>query len=179
MSKAAEMIKIVGLCVASSMVYGIVHDQITARIYLPYFTVYHPHIVDSTDPTVIALVWGVIATWWVGLVLSIPLSFTAVLGDQPVVPFRRSVKAVAVLLLAMAVCAATVGLTSYYTGSMIPEWAARTPDKFGGPHGLRLFSAVLATHQTSYGVGAVGALGLCVWASIVRQKLAENRPPIL
>ncbi|MBN9502293.1 MAG: hypothetical protein BGO01_13400 [Armatimonadetes bacterium 55-13] len=58
MNKAVETLKIVGLCILAAVIYGIVHDQITARVYLPYFTVFHPHVIDSEDPTVVALVWG-------------------------------------------------------------------------------------------------------------------------
>ena len=35
---------------------------------LEYFTVLHPQVLPiDYPPTAIALVWGVIATWWVGL----------------------------------------------------------------------------------------------------------------
>ena len=57
---------IVGLCVAAAVVYGLVHDQVTVRLSLEYFTVLHPHVVDTDSPTVLALVWGVIASWWMG-----------------------------------------------------------------------------------------------------------------
>lgn len=167
--KAVEAAKIVGLCVFASVVYGIIHDQITARVYLPYFTVYHPHIIDSQDPTVMALLWGVIATWWAGLIVSIPLVFTATLGEMPLIPFGRVVKAVGLLLLGMGVCAALVGLISYYAGVFVPFWVH--PSEFGGVEGARRFSAVLATHQTSYGVGFAGGLGLAIWADVTRRKL--------
>ncbi len=57
--------------------YGIVHDQITARICVEYFTVGHPRLTDSDLPTVLALFWGVVATWWVGLPLGLGLAFAA------------------------------------------------------------------------------------------------------
>ena len=53
--------------VALAGVYGILHDQVTARVCLEYFTIGHPRIIDSTDPTMLALAWGVVATWWFAL----------------------------------------------------------------------------------------------------------------
>ena len=38
---------IVLLCVASAAVYGIVHDQVTARICVEYFTIGHAPVFDT------------------------------------------------------------------------------------------------------------------------------------
>ena len=59
-----ESLKIVGLCIAAAIVYGILHDQITARICVEYFSVAHPPVWGGIDdPTLLAFTWGVIATW--------------------------------------------------------------------------------------------------------------------
>lgn len=62
----------VALSVLAAVVYGILHDQITARICVEYFTIGHARLIDSDSPTVLGLFWGVVATWWVGLPLSVP-----------------------------------------------------------------------------------------------------------
>jgi len=67
-----EMVKIVLLCIVSAVVYGILHDQVTARACVEYFTIGHPPVFKTDSPTLLALGWGVIATWWVGLLLGIP-----------------------------------------------------------------------------------------------------------
>jgi len=64
-----EHFKIILLCLAAALVYRILHDQITARVCVEYFTVFHPPIFATHSPTLLALGWGVIATWWVGLLL--------------------------------------------------------------------------------------------------------------
>lgn len=61
-----EFLKIVALCISASVLYGIVHDQITARICVEYFTVFHPPVFATTSPTLLGFGWGVIATWWAG-----------------------------------------------------------------------------------------------------------------
>ena len=70
-------LRIVLLAVAAAIAYGILHDQVTARVAIEYFTVAHPRIVESEDPTVLGLVWGVVATWWVGAILGTLLAVAA------------------------------------------------------------------------------------------------------
>ena len=42
-----QSIAIIFVCVAAAIVYGILHDQITARICIEYFTIGHPRLIDS------------------------------------------------------------------------------------------------------------------------------------
>src|SRR5215212_9571429 len=80
-----QTLSIVITCVMAACGYGIVHDQITARICIEYFTVGHPQIFEQpiTSPTVMGFAWGIIATWWVGLLLGIPLAIAARAGERP------------------------------------------------------------------------------------------------
>jgi hypothetical protein len=63
MKTAVESLKIIVLCIVAAMVYGILHDQVTARVCVEYFTIGHPPIFHTDDPTLLAFGWGVIATW--------------------------------------------------------------------------------------------------------------------
>jgi len=78
-----EFLKIVGLGVLAAVSYGIIHDQITARVCVEYFTIGHPPLIPSTSPTLLAFAWGVVATWWVGLPLGFTLASAARLGHRP------------------------------------------------------------------------------------------------
>jgi hypothetical protein len=49
---------IIGLCILSAVAYGIVHDQISARICVEYFTIGHPPIFDTDDSTLLGIGWG-------------------------------------------------------------------------------------------------------------------------
>ena len=69
--------------VFASIVYGILHDQVTARVCVEYFTIGHPPVFNTNDPTLLAIGWGIIATWWVGLILGIPLAVAARAGNRP------------------------------------------------------------------------------------------------
>src|SRR5207245_11301598 len=77
-----EFLKIVGLGVLAAVSYGIIHDQITARVCVEYFTIGHPPLIPSTSPTLLAFAWGVVATWWVGLPLAFTLSCAARRGHR-------------------------------------------------------------------------------------------------
>src|SRR5947199_10373702 len=90
---------IILLCIAGAVVYGIIHDQITARICVEYFTIGHPAIFGTDDPTLLGLGWGVIATWWVGLILGVPLALCSRVGAWPQFTAGRLGRPLAVLLM--------------------------------------------------------------------------------
>src|SRR5205807_554848 len=58
-----------------SIALGIAVDLVTANVAVDYFAVYHPHVVSSTSPWVLALVWGVGASWWAGAIGGAILAF--------------------------------------------------------------------------------------------------------
>ncbi len=72
-----ESFRIVLMCVVAAVAYGIVHDQVTARVCVEYFTVGHPPIFGTNDPTLLGIGWGILATWWVGILLGVPLAIAA------------------------------------------------------------------------------------------------------
>ncbi|MCA8941727.1 MAG: hypothetical protein KDB80_04135 [Planctomycetes bacterium] len=76
-------LRIVLLCVVAAVGFGIVHDQITARVCVEYFTIGHPRILATDSPTELGIFWGVIATWWVGAILGLGLAFAARRGAAP------------------------------------------------------------------------------------------------
>jgi len=111
--RGPEPLRIVALCIGAAVGYGIVHDMITARISIEYFTIGHPRLFVTDDPTPHALAWGVLATWWVGLILGIPLTLAARRGRRPKLAARDLLRPIGVLLVVMALCAllgAAIGL---------------------------------------------------------------------
>ncbi len=101
------------LCVAAAVGYGVAHDQVTARVCVEYFTVGHPPVFATTDPTLLALSWGVLATWWVGLLLGLPLAVAArAAGRSP----RSLVRPVARLMAVCGACATVAGVAGDLLG---------------------------------------------------------------
>ena len=167
MERRNEAIKIIALGTVASIVYGIVHDQVTARLCLEYFTVWHPHITDAKDPTTVAIVWGTAASWWMGLILSVPLALASVLGQEPILKARQLVKPISFLLLAMALGALVGGLIAYRTGYNAGAGLIRgavTPDRYP------IFSTVYAAHLSCYLVAVLGGIGLWIYAALKRHS---------
>ena len=161
-------IVIVVICVASAVVYGILHDQITARVCVEYFTIGHPPVFDTTSPTWLGIGWGVIATWWAGLLLGVPLAIAARAGRRPKRSVRSLLRPIVRLLFIMAVCAAAAGFAGVFLAKcgifvLVEPLASRVPvDKHVA------FLGDLWAHSASYLVGFVG--GVAVIASVWRSR---------
>lgn len=155
---------IVLMCVFAAVVYGIVHDQITARVCVEYFTIGHPPIFPTDDPTLLGLGWGIIASWWVGLILGLGLAIASRVAGRPPQSLARPV---VMLLVVMGISAAAMGLVGYLLAEsesvfLLEPLASEVP-----PEKHSRFLADLWAHNTSYAVGFVGGLVVIVrvWRS--------------
>ena len=57
-----EALKIVAFSVLCAVVFGILHDQVTAHVAVEYFTIAHPLVFPTEEPFWLAIGWGIIAT---------------------------------------------------------------------------------------------------------------------
>lgn len=155
--------RIVVLATLAAILYGIVHDLVTTQISLEYFTLGHPNLFHTKSPLLLALGWGTIATWWVGLPLGCLLALAAELGPLPPVSWRKLLRPMATVLIANLALAFIAGLFCYFV--------LQTRFDLGGnvsPEVDRRFFAVWITHNASYLLGAIGGLALCGWAIWLR-----------
>jgi hypothetical protein len=157
-----QSVKIILICVIAAILYGIVHDQLTAHICVEYFSVFHPPIFSTQSPTLLALGWGVIATWWMGAFLGVLLALAARAGARAKVSGGELVLPIAKLLATMGVLAFISGLLGYLLSSrgMIapPEFIASVlPKAKYAP-----FMATWWAHNASYLVGFFGGIILCI-----------------
>jgi hypothetical protein len=162
------------LSILAAVTYGIIHDQFTARICVEYFTIAHPPVFATMDPTLLGIGWGIIATWWVGAILGVPLALAARLGRWPKRSAASLVKPIAVLLIIMACCAALAGAAGYFLGNsgwltLGKALAQRIP----AVRYPRFFADAFA-HLASYGVGLLGGLVLVVWVIDSRRRTERN-----
>jgi hypothetical protein len=160
---ALEAIKIILLCIVAAVVYGIVHDQITARVCVEYLTIGHPPVFDTEDPTLLGIGWGVIATWWAGLFLGIPLAIAARAGHR--YPKRTTcslLRPILSLLLIMAIGALVAGFSGWWLAKQgwivlyEPMFSAVPPEKHAA------FLADLWAHSASYLIGFIGGW-IVIW----------------
>ena len=158
-----HFIRIVLFAIAAAVSYGIIHDQVTARVCVEYFTVGHPPVFHTDSPTLLALGWGVIATWWVGLPLGIFLACSSRLGSWPRTGVRELLRPTLCLLLVMGLAAAFFGWRGFHRASIgtvhLPaSLAAAVP-----PEKHTAFIADWFAHSASYAAGALGGGALCFW----------------
>lgn len=173
-----RFLAIVGLSILAAVAYGILHDQVTARICVEYFTVGHPRLIASDSPAVLGLFWGVAATWWVGLLLGCCLAICARAGEQPKLEARDLIKPLGWLMAAMFCFAALAGLIAYLASCsgvfrLAGHYAAKIPED-------RHMAFLICgwAHGASYLAGFLGGLFLCflTWKRrLLLGKLREDR----
>ena len=170
MSQLRETLRIVGTCIGAAVLYGVAHDLVTAHLSVEYFTVAHPPI-GTDDPILLALVWGVIATWWVGVLLGVPLAAAARLGRAPRVAVDDLRPAVVRLLVVMGIAAAAAmllaALATGETFFLSDPLFERVPRE---RHGRLAVAAV--GHAVSYFVGFAGGIALIARTIRARRRAA-------
>lgn len=176
-----QWLAIIVFSILACISYGVIHDQITARICIEYFTIGHPQVlfVPSNDPTLLGFVWGIIATWWVGVILGVPLAIVARIGSRPKRGVRSLIKPVALLLCCNAIFAAIAGVIGYIAASngwiwLVGSIAEKVPrDRHVS------FLTDLWAHNASYLGGFLGGIILMrrVWRSRERGLAVTHQQP--
>ena len=170
-------IRIIGLSIAFCIVYGVVLDQITARICVEYFTIGHPIIIRTYDPTQLGIVWGIVATWWVGLLLGIPLSFAPQYVPAPKRNARQLVRPMLILMMFCGLSASLLGGIGFIAASngwvfLIGDFNEKVPvDRH------IYFIADLWAHCASYFFGLGGGICLIVMTWRSRRSFKLPLPP--
>ena len=158
-----QALKIALFCIFAAICYGIVHDEITARICVEYFTVGHPDLFGTDSPTWLGIGWGIVATWWVGLILGGILAFAARFGDRPKCVLADLRRSIFVLLLVMVGCATLCGVCGVFLAPLVtcqPVGATQTD-----------FAIDSLIHIGSYVSGFVGGIALAVRTWRNRRRL--------
>ncbi len=165
--KITNALAIVVIFTVAATVYGILHDQVTVRICLEYFTVFHPPIFGNQSPTMLAVLWGITATWWIGAFLGCLMAFAACAGQAPMKQARSLILPVLKLLMLMAICAILAGSVGYVlvdskTTTLSDQYAHLLP-----PEMYARFAADAWAHNASYLAGLFGGCVIIInsWKS--------------
>lgn len=78
-----EAFKIWLVAIAIVVAYGVAHDLVTTRVSLEYFTVAKDNAVDTRSPALLALAWGIGATWYIGVFFGALVALAARAGSRP------------------------------------------------------------------------------------------------
>src|SRR6185312_3701484 len=141
-------------------------------VCVEYFTIGHPPIFATADPTLLGLGWGIIATWWVGLILGLGLAIAARGGSRPPRSVTSLIGPVAELLAITAIAALAMGILGYALAQLglielVNPLASDVPQR---KHAA--FLADLWAHSASYFVGGVG--GIVVMIRVWRSRRVDK-----
>jgi len=162
-----EVLKILTLCIASAVTYGIIHDLVTVQICPEYFTVAHPPIFQTASLVKLAFFWGIAATWWVGAILGVILAFAARMGRWTKRNARSLIKPTWALLLSTGLAACGFGFLGWLLTSLGLVQLAGPMSTAIRPELHARFIADIWAHATSYLVGSIGGvtIAVSVWRS--------------
>jgi hypothetical protein len=167
-----QFLAIVGLCVLAAVTYGILHDQVTARVCVEYFTVGHPPIFGTEDPTLLGIGWGILATWWVGVMLGVPLAVIARFGKWPKISASDLVVPLFILMAVSAICALIAGLVGASLASARIIWLVEPMASAVPKEKHVAFLTDLWAHNTSYLSGFIGGGVVMLRTWLLRKQLS-------
>lgn len=153
-AKLTEAVVFVLQVVLLSTLLGVAIDLVTANVAVEYFTVHHPHVVDSESPWVMALVWGVGASWWAGLALA-PFLWWANVRRAQLLPRPLVVRMVAKAMALIWIVMMAIALGVYLVSGLVTE------DQRGPGFGSdRRLMAVAVAHSTEYVLAVLATAAL-------------------
>ena len=175
--KPKEYVKIVVFAILAACTYGITHDLVTAHVCVEYFLPpVHPIIVPTDNPFLLALIWGIVATWWVGLFLGIPLAVVCRFGTKPKLMVKDVVRPILILLAFLYVVSMLLGMVGYIagqTGSVLGLLFYTLPCyHLIAPERCAPFLFNLYAHNAAYLLGAIGGVVLMLRLWKKRKTLA-------
>jgi hypothetical protein len=165
------MIRIVALFTVLAAIYGVAHDQITARVCIEYFTIAHAALVRSDSPALLGFVWGVLAGAPAGAFAGTTVALAARDGARPKLDWRHFLRPALRLAALMALSALLAGAAGYVLTAragvrMVADYADRIP-----PDRHPRFMAVVYAHLASFGVGLAGTLAIAFRSQRLRWRL--------
>jgi len=160
-----HVIQIILTSIVFAIIYGVIHDLVTANICVEYFTIGHPRLIESESPVQLAFLWGVMATWWGGLILGTLIALVSRIGDRPRFELMDVLKPMLVLLGVMAIMAFISGMFGSFAAKnelfyLTEPFASMIPEE---RH--HLFLATAWAHGASYLIGFIGCVVICfrIW----------------
>jgi hypothetical protein len=170
-------VQIVLLGVGTSVAYGILQDQVTAHLCVEYFTIGHVDYLQLGDPTLIAIEWGLIATWWAGLLLGLFVAVVARVGARPRLGARDLLRSTLLCMGAVAVVATLAGIVGYVAARSGWVYLVEPLDSAVPRAKHVAFLTDLWAHDAAYLAGVLAGIVLCVWTWRRRGTLRGGSQP--
>jgi hypothetical protein len=154
--------------------YGMLQDQLSARLCPDYFTVFHPPIPGVTDPTLLGVAWGFLGAWWGGVLLGYIAGLVATLGSRPPVAPRELVRPLVVLLLVVGLVVLLTGINVWRHAELLGVSLDPALTKLVPPERHRPLLIVACYHFAAYASATIGGVVLCVWVWVERVRRTEK-----
>lgn len=170
-ARVKRYLTIVVGAVGLACLLGVCLDLVTANVAVEYFSVHHPHVVDSESPWVLACAWGVGASWWFGAIAGVVVATINHFLPHPLEPSRilRWVSiACGVLWLTMV----AILLAVYSLAGLIPEESRRATFE----HDRRLIAVAMA-HQYEYLLGGIALVAIAVMTWRLGRRVSKGGSP--
>lgn len=191
-----ESSKIFGLAVGSVFAYGILNDQITARICLEYFTkgFHESMLLGWTGPilstvrnmllaykgsaTIVGIIWGVIATFSIAIIAGIVITFFSRLLKWPKLNVSDLKYPMMNAMGITGIGALAGGIVGYHKAAVhgVARMWANANVASGNLVGWQVCAYA---HSAAYLVGPIAIVGLCAWIVYRRYRLKKNVSSII
>ena len=169
-----EAAKIWAVAIAIVIAYGVAHDLVTTRVSLEYFTIAKDNAFDSQSPTLLALAWGVGATWYIGVFFGGLIAFAARFGSRPKLVVQDLIRPAGLLMLAVATGALLAGIAGYtLVRSGTVTLGGHIANEIPASDHARFYAVVLA-HWADYIIGFIGATLLACWTWLKRANASAQ-----
>ncbi len=173
-SRFLKSAQIILLSIVAACAYGVIHDEVTVRLCLEYFSIAHPPLFHTGSPTLLAMCWGVAATAGLGAVFGSLLALVSQSRGAAPYPIRRLGRSILALLAFMGISALLAGIGGY---QLAQRGFISLPTRLAGAipaYQHDRFMAVWFAHGASYLAGLSGGALLCfrVWR-------ARGRPSVI
>jgi hypothetical protein len=192
-----ECSKIFAACIAAASLYGVAQDQITYRHCPEYFTQgFHRRMMNRwngpvlgtakqlfdnnpDNPTLRASIWGVIASWWMGALIGIPVTLACRVGPWKKIGYKDLVKPLACTMSLTGANVALVGIQAHQlTQGIDVEWSKYWLDSHGvntqGVTDYHGFFTDANAHSVAYLVGPLWSCALTGYLLKYRYELSKN-----
>jgi hypothetical protein len=177
MKKLFTLLLIVIISIFIGAIYGILHDQITYSISPEYYTKFKFSQFGLTEdgaseqnPRLLAAVVGIMATWWMGIIIGFILGLVALIHKNWQKMFIVTIKAIFVTIT-IAFSTGLIGLLYGYISSENQSEPSIVYNHYiiGTVTDVKSFEMVGAMHNFSYIGGVLGMITSVVY--IINQKV--------
>ncbi len=170
-----QILQIILLCLVVTIVFGITHNQVSARVSLEYFTIGHIKLIESTSPTLMGIAWGIHPNWWVGLSMGLLFAIVGRVGKWPKRNFRFFIKPLLLLFVISGTASAVAGILGYRltgSGALCLSEPLYTTIPMSG-HAA--YISALWMHTASYTIATMGALIIALLVFTGRIRSAKEQ----